>query len=86
MLHRVPMGANKAASGLVLIELRTSNGSIKTIRLAEPLRGRPLNEQIPDPFFELATISLQMERMFAAAWRIAKYPANPPHFVKNSVV
>ena len=81
MLHRVPMGANKVVSGLVLEEVPTSYGPIKTIRLAEPLRERALVNQTLDPLVELSQISKQMEQLSRAAWRSAKYPAKIREFV-----
>jgi len=75
MLHRVPMGANKAASGLTLLDVSTSYGPIKTIRLAEPLQIRALADQSPDPLVELSQINIQLEHLCRAAWKQAKYPA-----------
>ena len=84
MIHNLPMGANKRVSGLVLQEFSTSHGTIKTIRLAEPLSKTPLVNQGPDPLIELSQLSTNLERLCRAAWKMARYPALPPQFINKS--
>lgn len=74
MLHRVPMARSKSASGLILQEVETRFGPIRTIRLAQPLRERHLSEQGIDPLVELSDMSMKFEQISRAAWKFAKYP------------
>lgn len=84
MLHRIPMGANKSVSGLTLQEINTSQGIIKSIRLAEPLSKTPLSRQGPDPLTELSQISSNLEHLCRAACRLAKYPIVLPQFKRKT--
>ena len=84
MLHRVPMGANKSVSGLTLQDVSTSQGIIKTIRLAEPLSKTALANQSPDPLIELSQLSMNLEQLCRTAGKIAKYPAELPRFTSTS--
>lgn len=77
MLHRVPMSANRSVAGLVLEQTQTSLGTVYKIRLAEPLRKRPLPQQQQDPLIELSKFSLSLELLCRALWKYAKYPAEP---------
>jgi hypothetical protein len=83
MLHTLPMGANERVSGLTLQEIATSMGTIKVIRLAEPLSKTQLANQSPDPLIELSQISTNMENLCRAGWKLAKYPASLPHFIEK---
>jgi len=83
MLHTLPMGANKGVSGLTLQEVVTSMGTIKVIRLAEPMSKTPLVNQGPDPLIELSQLSVSMEQHCRAAWKLAKFPASLPHFIEK---
>lgn len=84
MLHTLPMGANTRVSGLTLLELATSMGAIKVIRLAEPLSRTPLANQESDPLIELSQLSTEMEQLCRAGCKLAKYPASLPHFITRS--
>jgi hypothetical protein len=84
MLHRVPMGGNKSASGLTLQEVATRYGPIRTIRLAQPLKEVSLENQGVDPLIELSELSMNFEHISRAAWKLAKYPAKIPEFGSNS--
>lgn len=80
MLHRVPMGRNRSASGLTMLQVETRNGPVCTIRLAQPLSETPLEKQGVDPLVELSEISMKFEQMCRAAWKLARYPARVPEF------
>lgn len=84
MLHTLPMGANVRVSGLTLQEVITSLGVVTMIRLAEPLNRTRLADQGPDPLIELAQLSVNMEQLCRAGWKLAKYPASLPQFVARS--
>ncbi|MCJ1888223.1 hypothetical protein LNN38_25445 [Pseudomonas sp. LA21] len=84
MLHRIPMGANKSVSFLTLEEIETSMGNIKKIRLGEPSSEMPLSKQAPDPLVELSELSSNLEVLCSAAWKLAKYKAEPPRFEAKS--
>lgn len=84
MLHRVPMSANKSVSGLVLEDIHSSQGLIKSIRLAEPLHQNPLEQQGQDPLVELSQLSTKLEHLSRAAWKYAKFPALLPEFTSKS--
>lgn len=83
MLHRIPMGANKSVSALVLQEINTSQGIIKTIRLADPHNKNQSLAHDPDPFVELSQLSASFEMLCRAAWKYAKYPPELPNFVAS---
>jgi len=84
MLHRLPMGADKRVSGLALEQMSTSQGTITTIRLAEPTHEKPLNVQGTDPLVELSQLSKRFESLLRSAWPHARYPATLQEFVSNS--
>lgn len=83
MLHNLPMGADERVSGLTLLEIATSMGPIKAIRLAGSPSRTPLATQGPDPLIELSQLSTSMEYLCRAGWKLAKYPASLPHCVEN---
>jgi hypothetical protein len=80
MLHRIPMGANERASGLVLHEHVTTYGSIQTIRLGPLLSANLSNNLAPDPLVELSQLSTDLEHLCRDACQLAKYPAVLPQF------
>lgn len=84
MIHRVPMGANKSVSALVLQEFNTSHGMIKTIRLADPHNKMQSLANNLDPFVELSQLSTSFEMLCRASWKYAKYPPDIPNFVVNN--
>lgn len=84
MLHRVPMGANKSVSGLTLQDIHTSQGTVTSIRLAEPFHTRPLISQGPDPLIELSQLSNNLEHLCRLAWKLGKYPALLPNFTSKA--
>ncbi len=83
MLHRIPMGANKSVSALVLQDINTSQGIIKTIRLADPHNKKQSLVNDPEPFIELSQLSASLEMLCRAAWKYAKYPPELPNFVAS---
>lgn len=83
MLHRIPMGANKSVSALVLQDIITSQGIIKIIRLADPHNKKQSLVNDPEPFVELSQLSASLEMLCRAAWKYAKYPPELPNFVAN---
>ena len=84
MLHRIPMSANKLVAGLVLEQVQTSLGLVSKIRLAESLSKTPLSKQPQDPLIDLSMFSSSLEVLCRAAWKHAKYPAEPLHFGSNA--
>lgn len=83
IVHRIPMGANKSVSALVLQEINTSQGIIKTIRLADPHNKIQSLAHDLDPFVELSQLSASLEMLCRAAWKYAKYPPDLPNFVAS---
>ncbi|MET7016367.1 hypothetical protein [Uliginosibacterium flavum] len=84
MLHRIPMGANKSVSGLILQDVSTSQGTIKTIRLAEPPSNNAVAKQDPDSLIEFSQLCTNLEHLCRTAQRIAKYPAEIPRFTNST--
>ncbi len=84
MLHRTPMAANKNVAGLVVHEIETNLGKIRTIRLAERIMITPLNQQDPDPLIEFATLSAHFETLCRSAIAMVMYPAMIPTFFADN--
>lgn len=84
MLHSLPMGADKRVSGLALEQMSTSQGTITTIRLAEPTHEKPLEAQGADPLVELSQLSKRFESLLRSAWPHARYPATLQEFVSRA--
>lgn len=84
MLHRLPMGADKRVSGLALEQTNTSQGTITTIRLAEPTHETPLEAQGVDPLVELSRLTKEFESLLRSAWPHARYPSTLQEFVNHA--
>ena len=83
MLHRLPMGANKAVAGLILERTETSYGQVSKIRLGQPLSEKALSEQQQDPLIEVSQFSMWLEALSRSLWKHAKYPAELLRFTSK---
>lgn len=75
MLHRIPMGSNKAVCSFTLESVSTSQGEISRIRLGDPSSPPSSSQQPEDPLVELSDISWKFEKLCRDAWKLSKYPA-----------
>ncbi|MBB4755488.1 hypothetical protein FHT15_000143 [Xanthomonas campestris] len=80
LLHSVPMAGDPDYSSITLDEVSTANGPVRTIRIGRPSYGAGGENAKSDPLIEFSALCLKVENLFRAAWRLAKYPAELPHF------
>ena len=74
MLHKMPMGANSAVSGLILQDIEIASKEIQIIRLTDR------EKKNIDPLKQLVLISQNLEDLSKKLISYARYPATPPNY------
>jgi hypothetical protein len=74
MLHKMPMVANSAVSGLILQDIKIASKEIQIIRLTDR------EKKNMDPLKQLVLISQNLEDLSKKLISYAKYPATPPNY------